>query len=436
MSPSDETKQKSNCLNQILQKNIGVILAVLLCAGVGIGLAGSYALSIKLIEAQAKQHARVTIDILSKTLALYSKTRDKSVKSVDHVELTPEYHTAAGAIPVPATVSIELGEQISDLKNGSVQNRTDTGGARDDFERQALAYLRQNPTDSFSRKEENNHQQVTLRYAEPVLMKASCVACHNVHPSSPKKDWKVGDVRGVIAVSQPLDEHLLMAREGLRYNLVTLGTIGLLAFFALSLVMSRLRLINTELEEKVEERTTELNRLANVDGLTQIANRRYFDLKLDEAWNHAVRTQTPISLLLCDVDFFKLYNDTYGHQAGDECLKTVAKTLDSSVCRGGDLTARYGGEEFAILLPTGDATRAAEFILQKLRESPIPHTLSEVKPYITLSIGVAMMIPSRYQTCDALIEAADRALYEAKERGRNCYVTNPKNLKTPEIPPS
>lgn len=432
MDTSSESKPCSRSLCRFMQKNIIVILFVLLCAGIGVGLLGSNRLAGRPIEAQARQHAGVTIDILNKTRMLSSKNVAKRVNSVEGVTLSPQYHSTDGAIPVPATFSIELAEEISDLKGGAsfrlysdfpFQNRKKTGGPRDSFEREALEFLRANPKEVYYSKEEEAGKPVMFRYAEAVLMQQSCVACHNSHDSSTKTDWQVGDVRGVITVAEPLEKHLLMAHEGVRHSFFILSSLALLAFVALSLVLSRLRLINSELEEKVNERTMDLNRLVNLDGLTQIANRRYFDSFLQQQWQSASLTRSPLSLLMCDVDCFKEFNDNYGHQEGDECLRKVAEILSRFSSQQNELAARYGGEEFVVLLPTADAWETAKSIQQRLMEVRIPHALSKVKPYVTLSIGISTLIPSVNQSSDTLIRAADQALYKAKGKGRDkCFV--------------
>jgi diguanylate cyclase (GGDEF)-like protein len=162
---------------------------------------------------------------------------------------------------------------------------------------------------------------------------------------------------------------------------------------------------------------------ARIDGLTQIANRRRFDEYLANEWSQHGRMQQPLSLMLCDVDHFKLYNDCYGHQAGDECLKRVAEAISACV-RPGDLVARYGGEEFAIVFPHIDgeaAGRIAERVRAAVESAGLPHARSPVRDGVTLSAGVA----SRTPPCEggngaqALIEEADRNLYAAKRSGRN-----------------
>jgi diguanylate cyclase (GGDEF)-like protein len=162
---------------------------------------------------------------------------------------------------------------------------------------------------------------------------------------------------------------------------------------------------------------------ARIDGLTQIANRRRFDEYLLQEWGRHIRMQKPLSLLMCDVDHFKLYNDRHGHQAGDECLKSVAKVL-SQCYRAGDLVARYGGEEFAMVLPQTNragAVQVAERVRAAVTAVALSHTASPVCDRVTVSIGVACITPQPHGPTDArtLVEEADRHLYLAKHRGRN-----------------
>jgi diguanylate cyclase (GGDEF)-like protein len=162
---------------------------------------------------------------------------------------------------------------------------------------------------------------------------------------------------------------------------------------------------------------------ARIDGLTHIANRRRFDEYLLQEWGRHIRMQQPLSLLICDVDHFKLYNDGQGHQAGDECLKSVAKVL-SQCYRAGDLVARYGGEEFAMVLPQTNragAVQVAERVRASLAAAALPHPASPVCDRVTVSIGVACITPQPHGPTDGqtLVEEADRHLYLAKHRGRD-----------------
>ena len=175
-------------------------------------------------------------------------------------------------------------------------------------------------------------------------------------------------------------------------------------------------------EDALMEANQELQRLASVDGLTQIANRRRFDEYLQHEWKRQVREQIPLSLLLCDIDFFKRYNDTYGHLAGDECLRQIAHAVHCASGRPADLAARYGGEEFVMVLPNTDAEGAlhvAGAIQDAVSHLKIPHAGSSVSHYVTLSIGVSCTIPMRTASPDALINAADHALYAVKKQSRN-----------------
>ncbi|WP_206484331.1 sensor domain-containing diguanylate cyclase [Thalassotalea sp. G2M2-11] len=166
----------------------------------------------------------------------------------------------------------------------------------------------------------------------------------------------------------------------------------------------------------------ELEQLSFVDPLTGIANRRKFDMVLQKEWSRAIRNSTELSLLMIDVDFFKQFNDNYGHQRGDQCLVQIAKQLKSVSKRGEDLVARYGGEEFAVLLPGIDhqhALTVAEACLASVSQMKIPHLYSKVSQLVSISIGLHTMVPERQQQCNLLIELADQSLYNAKNNGRN-----------------
>jgi diguanylate cyclase (GGDEF)-like protein/PAS domain S-box-containing protein len=178
-------------------------------------------------------------------------------------------------------------------------------------------------------------------------------------------------------------------------------------------------------EAALQEAHERLQRLSTTDELTQVANRRHFNERLTLEWNRLKREAMPLSLIMCDVDCFKSYNDTYGHQRGDQCLSAIAEALKKAVKRSGDLVARYGGEEFTVIMPNTDLQGAfalAEKTRIAILNLKIPSKSSVVSPYVTLSLGVSSLIPSHLLTPDAIIKDADDALYEAKRLGRNRYV--------------
>ena len=180
-----------------------------------------------------------------------------------------------------------------------------------------------------------------------------------------------------------------------------------------------------ELYQQLEAANQKLQQLASIDSLTQIPNRRSFDEVLEREWQRLQREQAPLSLILCDMDFFKNYNDTYGHQSGDDCLKEVAKILQQAAQRPGDLAARYGGEEFALVLPNTDTAGAvyvAETILSSIRTKNLIHESSKISSYLTLSLGIATIIPQSSSSLKWVIAKADEALYRAKLTGRDRYV--------------
>lgn len=223
-------------------------------------------------------------------------------------------------------------------------------------------------------------------------------------------------------------------------------SIGWVLWANLKLSYQQLEEYAQTLEQKVEERTQELRleieqrkqielalreaneelqRISILDELTGIANRRCFEERLTYEWQRMLREQGFLSLILCDVDYFKAYNDTYGHPAGDRCLQQVAHALQQAARRKTDLVARYGGEEFAVLLPgtpPAGAKRVAEAIREELAKLRVDHLDSAVSQYVTLSLGIFGFVPNADRTPQQLVSGADQALYQAKHQGRNQVV--------------
>ncbi|MFT4939140.1 MAG: diguanylate cyclase (GGDEF)-like protein [Paraglaciecola sp.] len=181
----------------------------------------------------------------------------------------------------------------------------------------------------------------------------------------------------------------------------------------------RLRVQNLLL---LKQKTDLLEKLANLDGLTNIPNRRHFDAVFDAEWQRAKRRKQSVSVCLLDVDSFKQFNDHYGHVAGDKCLIDIANKLADSCRRGSDVVARYGGEEFVVLLPEGDSADArvfAEYLCKKIFSLGIKHDYSTCADVITVSVGVATVIPSDDVSREGLLTQADEQLYRAKKKGKN-----------------
>jgi len=206
------------------------------------------------------------------------------------------------------------------------------------------------------------------------------------------------------------DANGIIRQSGIRHLAVTengefIGLLSAMNFF--------------EYYKDVEEH---LSNLAIHDGLTGIYNRRYFDETLAREWKRTMREKASLSLIMLDIDYFKKYNDTYGHQAGDECLRQVATTISGALRRPADMAARYGGEEFVVVLPNlklEDSAKFGETIRAKIEALKMEHKQSDANPFITVSLGIASVVPSSISSYEELVGAADKALYSAKNKGRN-----------------
>ncbi len=243
------------------------------------------------------------------------------------------------------------------------------------------------------------------RYMAPLFVKEPCLKCHA------EQGYKVGEIRGGISVSFPAAP-FIEAHESHRQTLLLfhLGAFTVGAFLIAGILVER------------RKREETLRMLSVHDGLTGLANRRYFDEVFNIEWGRARRDKTPLSLIMIDIDFFKQYNDTYGHLAGDDCLKIISDTLKKSVMRPADFVARYGGEEFVILLPSvalENAVKLAETMRKRVQARKIPHDGSNIINYVTISAGVATAVPTTGLVPISLIEQADEAMYNAKQNGRN-----------------
>ena len=253
-------------LVSFLLKQIVLVLILLLCLGGIFTWVAIDNLSFELVELQASKNAEWCIKALKEAIQVYS---DDVVARVEHkVPVSENYPAIEGAIPPPSTYSIVLGERISEQKGNfgfrvysdyPFPNRQQDGigGPQDRFEQEAIDYLRNNARDSYYRIE-NYKNRLSMRYAMPIVMKASCIACHNTHPQSPKTDWRVGDIRGVMELVQPLDNFFQQNERNLAGLSIKLGGLSVLALLGISLVLGRLRQSTNELEGTIRSRTAQL----------------------------------------------------------------------------------------------------------------------------------------------------------------------------------
>ena len=511
-----------------------------------------------LVEASAMDSARLYTEALAEFRSLYTSEVVDRLRDTD-IEVVHDYDVRSGSVPLPATLTILLGQRIGEgFEQASVRLyspypfpwREATGGLRDDFAREAWAALSGQGLEVFQRFEEDE-DGAYLRYATADRMETACVTCHNSHTATPRADWRVGDVRGVLEVRYPLDQVLAVQGTGRRNSLILLVTVFTLGGFGISTVVyafghrrelldrlverrtrdlavserrirsvvesiveavilikhdGRIQSVNAaaeqmfgyteselvgenvsilmpspyreehdgylrnyfetgtariigvggrrlkglrrngeifDIELAVSESSTgserlfvgvirdisvqleyerELEQLSTRDELTGLGNRRAMVGALSEEWRRCLRSESPISVMLVDVDYFKQFNDYYGHLAGDECLKRVAQVMADGVHRPGDLVARFGGEEFILVLPGADGATAeamAEKIRRAVLDLHIPHANHVSSEFVTVSAGVASRIPSGDATSEALVHNADTALYRAKGSGRN-----------------
>lgn len=246
------------------------------------------------------------------------------------------------------------------------------------------------------------------RYMEPLTINEPCLRCHENHA--------IGEIRGGISVSIPKAKILPYVEEQLSHiyllhaGIATLGLMLLIAFYT-----------TQRLTKKQLVRAKSKLHLAYIDSLTGLPNRRYYDHYVRKEWQRAQRHQLPLSIIMLDIDYFKKYNDTLGHPAGDRCLMKIARVLKSASKRSEDFVCRYGGEEFCVVTTSDSvqSTSLAEKLRIAIEKREFQHPASEISPYVTVSLGVATAVPNDTISPDRLLNFADKALYRAKKSGRN-----------------
>ncbi|MDY6939924.1 MAG: diguanylate cyclase [Cyanobacteriota bacterium] len=234
----------------------------------------------------------------------------------------------------------------------------------------------------------------------------------------------------VFAIDSPehLDKNKIFEVGGADYLVAPYESKEAISRISTQLQLRELQLQVAKQQATIEQVNQQLQHLTQLDGLTQVANRRQFDKHLTQEWRRLKRDRQPLSLVLCDIDYFKRYNDTYGHQAGDNCLQAVANAIRATAKRPADFVARYGPKKFAAILPNTNlegAVQVAELIRLQVKRLKIVHQQPGTSEYITLSSGISTHVPSSDFSPGALIAAAEEALVEAKEQGRDrCCVTD------------
>lgn len=316
--------------------------------------------------------------------------------------------------------------------------------APDAWEIEQLKLFEKGEKEVYDLTSKNNIE--SLRMMKPLITKKGCLKCHG------HQGYTVGDVRGGVSLSVPMLKYRELEHKVIKniiISLIALWGIGLLFILIfinklqtiikqrieLQQVSGRHELLAKHHEElreahgKVETQNKLLEEFSNTDALTLIANRRYFDSILERECGRLSRDKTSLSLslIMCDIDYFKEYNDTYGHQKGDDCLQHIAGAIRSVVRRATDCVARYGGEEFAIILPgveSDDVMQLAETARKAIENLHILHDSSEVDTIVTLSFGVASITnqDKKLDCISTLVSRADKALYMAKTSGRNKVV--------------
>lgn len=253
-------------------------------------------------------------------------------------------------------------------------------------------------------------RQPYFRYMAPLKIEQDCMRCHA------EQGLKPGQLIGAISVSLPavsIERFVEQRKVWLQQSHVMVAVAGLLALFLVYWLQTRLSYRLSKAQQRM--------RLAYLDALTILPNRRYYDAFLSREWKRAMRHRYPLSMIMIDIDFFKPYNDSLGHAEGDHCLKLVAKTLRRFFRRSGDLIARYGGEEFCVVAAcdSEQIQNLAEMLRKAVENMKLPHPDSEVSAFVTISLGVATLVPGEEMESKTLLLNADQALYRAKHLGRN-----------------
>lgn len=396
--------QLGQTLARIFYRYVLFILLGCLGLGGGIALLGTAQLSNQIVESQALQQAQATIRMVQEAERLYQEAKTKQ-PSAQEAALTGVTQLA------PESASLNYWTLLSQRLQGQSDSMLrvydlSTALPSDPFVQEAQAYLKKQPQQVYHRKDRIGGQRY-LRYAAAIPTAAG----------SPQ----------LIEIGQSIEQSAQATQTRLWLMGLSLTGVSSLILSCITFMLRGLRQHNRNLKLQLQEQTQEQSKLATVDELTQLATCRQFQKALDEEWRRMQRRTQDLSLIVCRIDFFDEFKKAYGQPASEVCLRVVARAIQSNVHRVGDVSARYDEASFAILLPHTNEVQAVQ-IVAKVADSvhglKIEHSPSPVNARVTLSLGVATLIPNSHRQPQELLDMAYSALESAQEKGHNCFVVN------------
>ena len=413
----------------IKNRSLTTITGLLLLSASLLSIFAAAHLAQQSINERIESNARLIANVVHESRKLYSDEVVNRIRDIPAIEISNRYRDYSHGIPNPATFTILLGARLTEknaANNVTIRIYSDLPFYNrkhrklDSFSKEAIKQTKTNPDQAYKLISVKNGVDV-FRYAEPMIMQKSCVDCHAVHPDSPKKDWAIGEVRGVLEISQPISNDN-QSFKSIYLTRSFLTTIAIFIIVAIIIMLFRNAREKSLHIDNVKKSTEQLQKEAMTDVLTGIANRRNFDISLQDNWRNQQLNERPLSIGFIDIDYFKQYNDTLGHTQGDNCLKQVTLCISQQLNRPIDLVARYGGEEFALLLPDTNY-QGCVLVIENLRQAinnlNIPHPDSPIKDHVTVSLGSITIEYSCNLSIQTAMKKADEALYEAKANGRN-----------------
>ncbi|MEO0373380.1 MAG: diguanylate cyclase [Cyanobacteria bacterium P01_A01_bin.17] len=398
-------------LTRIFYRYIIFILLGCLCLGASIALAGTAYLSTQLIESQAMLQAQATIQTVQQAEQLLHTSKLQSAQEGALADITSLSISQSNRLQLSYWDKLEQqsrGQSGRVFINNSPQLVSDSQGnqPRDRFGTEAQKFLQTNPQQAYYRQDKVGDRRY-FRYAAMV---------QNAD-SSPQ----------ILEVNQSIESLLQARQQGLLWMGLGLMGVSSLILGSITFLLRGLRQLNQTLRLRVNEQAQEHSKLAMVDGLTKLATRRQFDKSLEAEWRRMQRRTQDLSLILCKIDFFEEFQENYGQEAGEICLRVVAQSIQGNIHRVGDLAARYDQSSFAILLPHTNEVQAVQ-IVAKISDAvyglKIKHSPSPVNARVTVSLGVATLIPSAHRQPEQLLKMAEVALVAAEKKGHNCFVVH------------